>query len=124
MKDEASFCLVGAVKKTFVNDKKTFAVLSLETSVDGFRTVHELKAFKDYVGYIGDLQVGEVVEICGNVGKMGPKDCEYAKIPGKPSQDGTKTFYPAIPVLQITSIRRDPRIAGQTNAEDDDNVPD
>ena len=122
MKDKTSFTLVGAVKKTYVNDKKTFAVLSLETSVDGFRTVHELKAFKENVGYIGDLQVGEVVEICGNVGRMSPKDCEYAKIPPKPG-NGENKFYPAIPVLNITSIRRDPKMAGQNNAEDDDSVP-
>ena len=122
MKDENDFTLVGAVKKTYVNDKMTFAVLSLETSVDGFRTTHEIKAFKENVAYVNDLQVGEVVEICGTIGKMGPKDCEYAKIPPKPG-NGENKFYPAIPTLNITSITKAQQSVSDDNF-DDDKVPD
>lgn len=124
MKDENSFTLVGAVKRTYVNDKLTFAVLSLETSVDGKRVNHEIKCFKENVAYVNDLHIGEVVEISGFVGRMSPQDCEYAKIP--PNRvNGDQKYYPAIPTLNVTEIFRDPKMAGvKKNAEDDDKIPD
>lgn len=124
MKDEASFCLVGAVKKTFVVPSGKMAILTLETSVDGRRTLHEIKAFKEAIGYVKDLQVGEVIEVTGDIGRMNAKECEYENMPYRKGKTPGSKFYPAIPTLSNISIRRDPKMAGQNNADDDDNVPD
>lgn len=120
MKDKNVFELAGAVAKKYVNDAKTFAVLTLETSVKGFVTKHEIKAFKEQVADVSSLGVGEMIEVTGSIGRMSSQDCEYAKIPGKEGKDG-KIFYPALPVLRIDSIRR---MQGAIGDDDSDSIPD
>ncbi len=122
MKDKSEFEICGAVKRKYVNQQGTFAVLDLETSVGGFRTTHAIKAFKDNVKIVDSLQVGEVVRVNGTVGRMSIKDCESAKMPATPGKDG-KVFYPAIPTLNITSITKAQQSVSDDNF-DDDKVPD
>ncbi len=123
MKDKNMFELVGAVKKVYANDKGTFAVLTLETSSAGRRANHEIKGFQDNVELIRGLRVGEIIEVKGNVGRMTSKECEFAKMPGRPGKVPGEIYYPAIPTLNITSITKAQQSVSDDNF-DDDKVPD
>ncbi len=124
MKDESSFKMVGAVAKVYVNDpKRTFAKLELETSVDGRRSVHELKGFKEMVEVIAKLSVGEMISVTGEISKMTSKEAEYANMPYREGKTEGSKFYPYVPVLSLREITR---ISGgnSDSSDDDDKVPD
>ncbi len=100
MKDYAVAKIQGCVVRTHANYQGTFGALTVETSRDGRRTLHEMKCFDQEVNkMILDLGQGEVVTVTCELGSESLK----AKDKSDVMVDGYKKW---VPSLKITKIER------------------
>lgn len=118
MNDSAKFTITGAITQKFVSPGGKFAALKVETKVNGFRALHNLKTFDNtVVRQIETCGIGEVVNVAGELGTeaLRTKSKEDVLV------DNFKVYIPSLKITSITSVAGKP--ANDPIDDDDGGVP-
>ncbi len=117
MQDKSTFEVIGAVVRKYVAPSGKFASLKVETSTNGFKSLHDLKTFDGTVcRQIETVGIGEMVRVMGELGTEQLKNKAKDGI----ELDGYKVY---VAVLKVTKIEPVTEKATQKDAADDDRVP-
>ncbi len=118
MQDKSTFEVIGAVVRKYVAPSGKFASLKVETSTNGFKSLHDLKTFDGTVcRQIETVGVGEMVRVTGELGT------EQLKTKAKEPVivDDYKVYVASLKVTSISPVTENAGV--KKAAEDDDQVP-
>lgn len=121
MNDIAQFRIVGAITQKYVSPSGKYAGLKVETKINGFKSIHNLKSFDaTVVRQISTCGIGEMVQVDGDIGTEVLKNKAKDAI----EVDGYKVYQET---LKITSIApANTNAAAQVKKADpfeDDEIP-
>ncbi len=118
MTDKSVFEIIGAVVRKYVAPSGKFASLKVETSTNGFKSLHDLKTFDGTVcRQIETVGVGEMVKVTGELGSEVLKN--KAKEPIE--MDGYKVYVASLKVTNIAPVTE--KAEPKKNPDADDDIP-
>lgn len=118
MNDSSKFEITGAITQKYVAPSGKVAFFKVETKINGFRTIHELKTFDVNVcRQISTAGMGEMVHVRGELGSEQLKN--KAKEPVE--IDGRKLYVTILKVTSISSVGE--KVQANADPIEDDQVP-
>ncbi len=118
MQDKNEFEVVGSVVRKFNSPSGKFAVLVVETSRGGYRSMHDMKTFEgDVCRQISTVGVGEVVRVFGELGREQLKN--KAKEPV--IVDERPVYVASLKVTKIESVTE--KESAKDASDDVDGIP-